>query len=95
VPSKRKNLATWAAGKCNRGTGNSYEFYRLAQQKAIMIMNTKLPMVTAVCLVAISFLPGCRLIGDIFKAGVWTGILLVAVIIGLIIFVIAKLGKKQ
>jgi di/tricarboxylate transporter len=49
----------------------------------------------ALCLSAIAFLPGCRLIGDIFKAGIWTGILLVAVVIGLIIFVIAKLGKKQ
>lgn len=37
---------------------------------------------------------GCTLIGDIFKAGVWSGILLVVVIIGLIIFVIAKMGKK-
>ena len=58
-------------------------------------MNTKLPIVMALCLSAIAFLPGYRLIGDIFKAGIWTGILLVAVVIGLIIFVIAKLGKKQ
>ncbi|NCI47395.1 phosphatidate cytidylyltransferase [Sediminibacterium soli] len=40
------------------------------------------------------FLSGCRLIGDIFKAGVWTGILLVAAIIGLIVFLIGKMGKK-
>lgn len=36
-------------------------------------------------------LSGCQLIGDIFKAGVWSGILLVVVVLGLIIFVIAKL----
>jgi hypothetical protein len=57
-------------------------------------MYTKRLMIAGLCLL-ITCLPGCRLIGDIFKAGVWTGILLVAVIIGLIIFVIAKLGKKQ
>lgn len=57
-------------------------------------MYTKRLMVAGLCLLTVC-LPGCRLIGDIFKAGVWTGILLVAVIIGLIIFVIAKLGKKQ
>ena len=43
---------------------------------------------------AILFLTGCQLIGDIFKAGVWSGIILVAVVIGLIIFVLSKLGKK-
>ena len=39
-------------------------------------------------------LTSCELIGDIFKAGVWSGIILVAVVIGLIIFVLSKLGKK-
>lgn len=34
---------------------------------------------------------GCQVVGDIFKAGVWAGVLMVAVIVGLIIFVIAKL----
>ena len=37
---------------------------------------------------------GCTLIGDIFKAGVWSGIILVAVIIGLIVYIIGKMGKK-
>lgn len=45
---------------------------------------------------AISTLPGCEVIGGIFKAGVWSGILLVGLGIGLIIFLISKMmgGKK-
>lgn len=41
-------------------------------------------------------LSSCELIGDIFKAGVWAGVLLVVVVVGLIIFVIGKLfgGSK-
>ena len=40
-------------------------------------------------------LTSCELVGDIFKAGVWVGILAVAAVIGLIIFLISKLtGRK-
>lgn len=35
-------------------------------------------------------LTSCEIIGGIFKAGVWTGILLVAIVIGLIVFLIAR-----
>ena len=35
-------------------------------------------------------LPSCQVVGDIFKAGVWVGILGVAAVVGLIIFIIAK-----
>ena len=41
----------------------------------------------------IVFLPGCQIIGDIFKAGVWVGIILVVGIVGLIFWLIGK-GKK-
>lgn len=36
-------------------------------------------------------LSSCQLIGDIFKAGVWVGVLIVVVVIGLVIFILAKL----
>lgn len=36
-------------------------------------------------------LSSCQVIGDIFKAGVWSGIILVVVIIALVIFVIGKI----
>jgi hypothetical protein len=40
-------------------------------------------------------LTSCQLVGDIFKAGVWVGILAVAAVIGLIIFLISKLSGKK
>ena len=39
-------------------------------------------------------LSSCEIIGGIFKAGVWTGILVVAAILGLIIWIVARMGKK-
>lgn len=41
------------------------------------------------------FLPSCKVIGVIFKAGVWTGILAVAVIVWLILFLINRGGKRR
>jgi len=40
-------------------------------------------------------LMSCELVGDIFKAGVWVGVLAVAAVIGLIIFLISKLSGKK
>jgi hypothetical protein len=36
-------------------------------------------------------LSSCQLIGDIFKAGVWVGVLLVVVVVGLVIFILSKI----
>jgi hypothetical protein len=50
-------------------------------------------LLLAVC--AMMGLSSCEVIGGIFKAGVWTGILIVAAVVGLIIFIIARMtGKK-
>jgi len=35
-------------------------------------------------------LSGCEVIGDIFKAGVWTGVLLVILVIGIIVWLITR-----
>ena len=35
-------------------------------------------------------LSSCQIIGDIFKAGVWSGVILVVVVVGLVIFLLAK-----
>lgn len=43
----------------------------------------------------ISLLSGCGLIGGIFKAGVYTGILVVAVLIVLAFFIISKIRDKS
>ncbi len=45
-------------------------------------------------LVATTVLSSCALVGGIFKAGVWTGILIVAAIVGLIIFLITRFRNK-
>lgn len=42
----------------------------------------------------LSLLSSCELIGGIFKAGVWTGILMVVVVVGLIIFILARISGR-
>ena len=36
-------------------------------------------------------LSSCEVIGGIFKAGVWSGVILVVVVVGIIIFILARL----
>jgi len=38
-------------------------------------------------------LSSCEVIGGIFKAGVWTGVLIVAIVIGLIIYLVSRARK--
>ena len=38
-------------------------------------------------------LPGCEVIGDIFKAGMWVGVLVVVAIVGLIVWLVGKARK--
>ena len=40
-------------------------------------------------------LTSCELVGDIFKAGVWVGVLVVVGIIALAIFLISKVSGKK
>lgn len=40
-------------------------------------------------------LQSCEIIGGIFKAGVWSGILIVVAIVALVIWLIAKAGRKK
>lgn len=37
----------------------------------------------------------CQVIGDIFKAGVWTGVIIVAAIIFIVIWLLVRLGRKK
>ncbi len=39
-------------------------------------------------------LSSCEVIGDIFSAGVYTGIFVVVIVIVIIIWLIAKMGKR-
>lgn len=49
------------------------------------------------CLIAflIISLSGCQAIGEIFKAGVWSGIFIVILIIGVVLYFISRGGKKS
>ncbi len=47
-----------------------------------------------ILLFLMTLLPGCELIGDIFGAGVWVGIIISALVVILIIFILVKLFKK-
>jgi hypothetical protein len=51
--------------------------------------NFWLPLI-AVMLVSLS---SCEVIGDIFQAGVWTGLILVAVVIAIVIWLISRFRK--
>ncbi len=40
-------------------------------------------------------LSSCEAIGAIFKAGVWSGVLLVVLAVALVIFIITRLGNRN
>ena len=59
-----------------------------------MTNSTKLSL-TLVLLSASFLTPGCAVVGGIFKAGVWVGVLAVVVVVGLIVFLVSRgSGKK-
>ena len=45
-------------------------------------------------MVMMTLLTSCEIIGDIFQAGVWVGVLIVVVVIGGVLWLISKLGRK-
>jgi hypothetical protein len=49
---------------------------------------------TAVILLQALLLTSCEVIGDIFGAGVYTGIFIVVFVIALIVFLVMRIGKK-
>lgn len=44
----------------------------------------------ALCLTLMVTASSCSVVGGIFKAGIWTGIIIVAIIVGIIIYIIGK-----
>jgi hypothetical protein len=51
------------------------------------------PILPILLVISIVSLAGCELVGDIFKAGVWVGVILVIGIIGLVIWMLSKRGS--
>ncbi len=57
-------------------------------------MKNRIVFLVSVAITLILNISGCTLIGDIFKAGVWVGIILVVAVVGLIFFIFSKMSKK-
>jgi hypothetical protein len=49
---------------------------------------------TALLFSLVIALDSCRVVGGIFKAGMWVGVLMVVGVVGLIIFLISKIGGR-
>lgn len=43
----------------------------------------------------IFILPGCAVVGGIFKAGVWVGVLIVVFVLGIIIWLVSRGSNKS
>ena len=49
---------------------------------------------TALMLSLLTVVEGCAVVGGIFKAGMATGIIAIVLVVGVIIFLITRMGKK-
>ena len=49
----------------------------------------------AILLVVLLTVQGCAAVAGIFKAGMWTGVILVAAVIVLIIYLVAKMAGRK
>ena len=56
-------------------------------------MNLRTTTLAAFLLVFLASLSSCELIGDIFEVGLWTGVIIVALVVGLIFWIIRRFRK--
>lgn len=56
-------------------------------------MKKNLAFIPFLLFILVMILPGCEVVKGIFKAGVWTGIIIVVAIIALIIWLVSR-GRK-
>ncbi|HOZ76463.1 MAG TPA: phosphatidate cytidylyltransferase [Ferruginibacter sp.] len=57
-------------------------------------MTNKLSLVTGLISLSV-LLSSCEVIGAIFKTGLWTGVIIVAIIIAVVIFIARKFSSKK
>ena len=69
----------------------SWNAYLTIGNKNSIMKNNFLPFL----LISMLFLSSCELIGDIFQAGVWSGIIMVVLVVGLIIWLVTRAGRKS
>ena len=53
----------------------------------------QLPLLSVLLVSLSCSLTSCQAIGDIFKAGVWSGIIVVVLVVGLILYLVGR-GRK-
>jgi hypothetical protein len=53
----------------------------------------KVFLLSAICVLTVMLFPSCQVIGDIFKAGMWVGVIVVVLIIALVLWLIGKARK--
>ena len=54
----------------------------------------KYSLLSLLFVIAVAF-SSCQAIGDIFKAGMWSGIIIVVVIVALIIWIFSRMGGRR
>ncbi len=57
-------------------------------------LNNMKPALFISLLFSMIILSGCEVIGGIFKAGVWVGVLVVAAVVGVIIYFVTRKSKN-
>lgn len=57
-------------------------------------MKINIAFVTLVAFTLTFLLSSCEVIGGIFKAGMWTAFLIMALVVGLIIWIVARMRRK-
>lgn len=65
-----------------------------SQIEAYTIMNNR-SIISTFLILMLTVFTGCEVIGGIFKAGVWTGVIIIALIVGLIGYAIYAFKNKS
>jgi hypothetical protein len=79
-----KQYSSWNVTKLNKIIKLMVDFKNFSKSVIPYILNVSL-----LIMLMLSF-TGCQLIGDIFRAGVWVGIIIVIIVIALLIWIIRK-----
>jgi surface polysaccharide O-acyltransferase-like enzyme len=73
-------------GRCRQYRRTREQCYKTEIMKPFIFLSLIFMAVT---------LTGCELIGDIFSAGVYTGIFAVVVIVAIVIWILVKMGNRK
>jgi hypothetical protein len=69
-------------------------YQNIVPHKTCYMLKKFNPVLVALLLTFLTVFSGCEVIGGIFKAGVWSGIIIVVLVVVLIIWLVGKMGRK-